>query len=98
MSDFVSRWVVQALESLNLPSTALVTALTVRDDFLIDTLASTSFAIGAGCCLDKLMAAAVFVDNFDTHFGEDNGNGSGLLLAVALGGCGMTDLIPQTVS
>lgn len=67
MSSPVSLYVTQSMDSLNLPSTTLVTFVAVRDDFLVDTLASAAFAVSAWCCLDELMPAGVFMHHLDAH-------------------------------
>jgi hypothetical protein len=39
----------------------------MRDHFLIDPFTPTGFAIGARRRFDELMAAAIFMDDFDAH-------------------------------
>lgn len=67
MSSPVSGEVTRHRDPLNLPSTALVTFIAVRDDFLVDPLASAAFAVRAWCCLDELMPAGIFMYHLDAH-------------------------------
>ena len=67
------RW--SASCSVNVPSTTdSVTFLRMVDDFLGNTSACSSSFVGTRCNLDKLMAAAILVNDFRAHLRGETGD------------------------
>ena len=62
------------LDIVILPSTTIITFFRVGYNFLVDSLAPTSFGIRARRCLHQLVATSIFVHNLDTHLERDTAN------------------------